>query len=320
MTAAGLAPDGVRARTTRARGLMQRTRVDRFAVGAFNADNVETLRAICRAAKACNAPALVELSHAEVAAIGLANARSVLDNEIDDLGVEVYLNLDHAPTLEAAVEAVDAGFEFVHLDCFQNDPGANEHDITATTRELVVYARSTGAVVEGEMQHFHGSSTLHREPVELVDTADALSTPEAARRFVDRTGIDTFAVAIGNVHGRYPTRQRLRFDILSRVRDAIDVNISVHGGSSTTNTAYRTLARRGVSKINVNSDIRYAYRSMLEYQLAAHRDEYATAKLIGPVVDAVQRVIEQKMCAFGSAGRAITSTASTAGTSGNGAP
>ena len=303
MTATRLGWDLTRERTGRARALMRRTRTERFAVGAFNADNVETLRAICRAAQVCAAPVLIELSQTEVEAIGLANARAVLDNEIAELGIEAYLNLDHAPSLEAGIEAIDAGFEFVHLDCFQRNPDAREDAITEETRQLVAYARTTGALVEGEMQYLRGRSTLHREAIDPTIIAASVSDPERARRFVARTGVDTFAIGIGNVHGRYPERTRLRFDALKSVRDAIDVNISVHGGSNTSNRDYRAMARSGVSKINVNSDIRFAYRTALESEFATHREEYATVKLMGPVLDAVQRVVENKICAFGSLGR-----------------
>jgi fructose-bisphosphate aldolase, class II len=294
----------IRERTRRARALLGRARAERFAVGAFNADSLGTLRAVCRAARACAAPVLIELSHTEAKAIGLHNARAVLDNEVVDLGIEAYLNLDHAPTVAAATAAVDAGFELVHLDLFQSHPDATEADVVTATRELVEHARSTGALVEGEQQYLTGSSTVHHDEINPALIERTISTPDGARRFVDLTGIDIFAIGIGNVHGRYLTPKMLRLDVLVGVRDAIDVSISLHGGSGTSDDLYRAVARRGITKININSDIRYAYRTILEHELAVHPDEYATVKLMDPVLDAVQRVVEAKICAFGSAGKA----------------
>ena len=109
---------------------------------------------------------------------------------------------------------------------------------------------------------------------------------------------------MGNVHGRYLAPKSLRLDVLTRVRDVLDVGISLHGGSGTSDDLYRAVTRRGVSKININSDVRYAYRAILEHQLSVHPDEYATVKLMGPVLDAVQHVVQAKIRAFGSAGRA----------------
>jgi hypothetical protein len=99
----------------RARELMRRSRREHFAVGAFNVDNQETLLAIVRAARAKEAPVLVEVSHDEVSMIGLANIRSMVDNYRAEYGVEVYVNLDHSPSVEAAKAGIDAGFEFTHI-------------------------------------------------------------------------------------------------------------------------------------------------------------------------------------------------------------
>jgi fructose-bisphosphate aldolase class II len=291
-------------RTVRARELMARARVERFAVGAFNADDLATVRAICRAADAMKAPVLIELSHTEVASIGHRNARSIVDNEIKELGIEAYLNLDHAPTVAAARLGVDAGFEFVHLDVFQSQPNARDDAVVAATRELVRYARRTGAIVEGEPQYLRGSSSFHRERIDATAVGASLSTPEGVAEFVAGTGVDTCAVGIGNIHGRYREPKQLDLDLLARIRSGVEVNLSLHGGSGTPDQLYREVARAGITKININSDLRFAYRTALEQQLALHRDEYAVAKLLGPVARAVQEVVQHKIEVFGSAGKA----------------
>ena len=121
---------------------------------------------------------------------------------------------------------------------------------------------------------------------------------------VSETGIDTYAAAVGKLHGRYPVPKDLDLDLLQRIRDAVDCNISLHGGSGTPGHYFEAAARIGVSKINVNSDLRYAYRTTLEAQLKANPDQYAVVKFIGPVMDAVQKVVEERIDRFGSAGQA----------------
>jgi fructose-bisphosphate aldolase, class II len=121
----------------RARELMRRSRSEHFAVGAFNVDNQETLLAIVRAAQAKRAPVLVEVSHDEVSMIGLANIRSMVDNYRAEFGVEIYVNLDHSPSVEAAKAGIDAGFEFIHIDYSQANRDATEADIIAATAEVV---------------------------------------------------------------------------------------------------------------------------------------------------------------------------------------
>jgi fructose-bisphosphate aldolase, class II len=289
----------------RARELMERSRAGRFAVGAFNVDNQETLLAIARAAQAKDAPVLVEVSHGEVQAIGLANMRSLVDNYRTELGVEMYVNLDHAPTVAAAKAGIDAGFEFIHIDYSQANRDASDAEIVAATREVVAYAAATtGALVESEPHYFGGSSNVHAEAIDYDEVRKTFSTPDGARAFVAETGIDTFAAAVGNLHGRYPVPKVLDLDLLAEIRAAIDVNISLHGGSGTPGHYFEQAARIGVSKVNINSDLRYAYRTTLEAQLREHPDEYAIVRLIGPVVRAVQDVVEDRIDLFGSAGHA----------------
>jgi fructose-bisphosphate aldolase class II len=288
-----------------ARELMERARAERFAVGAFNVDNQETLVAIARAAQVKHAPVLVEVSHGEVEVSGLANMRSLVDNYRAELGIEMYLNLDHAPSVEAAKAGVDAGFEFVHIDYSQAKRDAGDEEIISATRAVVEYAAATtGAVVESEPHYFGGSSNVHTESIDYAEIRKTFSTPKGARAFVAATGIDTFAAAVGNLHGRYPVPKQLDLELLAEIRAALTVNISLHGGSGTPGHYFQEAARIGVSKINLNSDLRYAYRTTLERQLRDHPDEYAIVRLIGPVIRAVQDVVEEHIDLYGSAGKA----------------
>jgi fructose-bisphosphate aldolase class II len=289
----------------RARELMRRSRREHFAVGAFNVDNQETLLAIVRAAKAKEAPVLVEVSNDEVSMIGLANIRSLVDNYRAEYGVEIYINLDHSPSVKAAKAGIDAGFEFIHIDYSQANRDATEGEIIAATQEVVAYAKqTTGALIESEPHYFGGSSNVHTEAIDYDEIRKTFSTPEGAAAFVAESGIDTYAAAIGNLHGRYPVPKQLDLELLQRIRDAVDCNISLHGGSGTPGHYFREAARIGVSKINVNSDLRYAYRTTLEAQLKANPDQYAIVKIIRPVIDAVQNVVEERIDLFGSAGQA----------------
>ena len=167
------------------------------------------------------------------------------------------------------------------------------------------YAKKTGALVESEPHYFGGGSNLHKEKIDYEEVKKTLSTPQGAREFVEATGIDTFAAAIGNLHGKYPVPKKLDLELLQQIRDAIDCNISLHGGSGTPGHYFEEAAKIGVSKININSDMRIAYRNTLEKVLAANEDEYAVVKLMGTVINEVQKVVEAKIDMFGSKGKAI---------------
>ncbi len=301
----GLTISEIRENTLRARHLMQRTRQQHFAVGAFNIDNQETLIAIARAAQKLEAPVLVEVSQGEVDAMGLENVRDLVDNYKQEYGIEMYINLDHSPTVEACKKAIDVGYEFIHIDISQANHDATDEEIIAKTKEVVEYAKFTGALVESEPHYFGGSSNVHKEAIDYEEIKKTFSTPENAKAFVEATGIDTYAAAVGNLHGKYPVPKVLDLELLKAVRDAIPCQISLHGGSGTPLNYFEEAAKIGVSKVNINSDMRYAFRTELEKVLKENPDEYAIVKLMPTVYQAVQAVVEEKIAAFGSAGKAV---------------
>src|SRR5258708_2437001 len=252
--------DEIRQNCEKARSLMQRSREQGFAVGAFNVDNQETLIAICKAVQKLHSPALVEISQGEVDAIGLDNMRDMVNNYKRDMGIEVFINLDHSPNVEAAKAGIDAGFEFIHIDVSQANHAATDEEIITATKEVVAYAKKTGALVESEPHYFGGSSNLHKETINYEEIRKTFSTPESAKAFVAATGIDTFAAAIGNLHGKYPVPKELDLALLQQIRETISCNISLHGGSGTPPHFFEDAVKIGVSKININSDMRVAYR------------------------------------------------------------
>jgi fructose-bisphosphate aldolase, class II len=298
----------IRRNCAQARQRMAQARAEHWAFGAFNLDDEATLKAVVQAAAKKQAPVLVEVSQGEVDDIGLDNVRDLVDNFKAQYGVEMYVNLDHSPSVEAARAGIEAGFEFIHIDVSQANHEASDEDIIAATREIVGYAKLTGAMVESEPHYFGGSSNVHTEQIDYEEIKKTFSTPEGTRAFVEATGIDTFAAAVGNLHGKYPVPKVLDLDLLRRIRDAVDCNVSLHGGSDTPGHYFRDAVQIGVTKININSDMRYAYRTTLEKVLKEQPGEYSIAKLISKeVIAAVQAVVESKLDDFNSAGKASAS-------------
>jgi fructose-bisphosphate aldolase, class II len=288
-----------------ARNAMTRARAEHFALGAFNLDNQETLKAVVRAAANKKAPLMVEVSQGEVDALGIDNVRDMVDNYKAEFGIEIYINLDHSPSVESAKEGIEAGFEFIHIDVSQANHNATLEEIIASTKEVVAYAKLTGALVESEPHYFGGGSNVFTEAFDYEEIKKTFSTPEGAKEFAEATGIDTYAAAIGNLHGQYPVPKVLDLELLQRVRDAVDCNISLHGGSGTPGHYFIDAVKIGVGKVNINSDMRAAYRKTLEKVLDDNPTEYAVVKLMDTVIDAVQIVVEEKLDMFNSAGKAI---------------
>lgn len=290
----------IRQNCANARSLMQRAREEHFALGAFNIDNQETLIAVCKAAQKLSSPVLVELSHQEVKMIGLQNIRDLVNNYKEEYKLEIFINLDHSPSIEAAKAGIDAGFEFIHIDISQANHNASDDEIINATKEVVQYAQKTGALIESEPHYFMGSSNLHTETINYDEIKKTFSTPDTAKSFVEKTGIDTYAAAIGNLHGKYPVPKILDLNLLQKIRDTLNCNISLHGGSGTPLHYFEEAVRIGVSKVNINSDLRVTYRQTLEKALRDNPNEYALIKLMPNVIEAVSQVVEQKIQSLGS--------------------
>lgn len=294
----------IRKNCAQARAAMQRARDEHFAIGAFNIDNQETLIAVSRAAQKLQAPVMVEVSDGEVKAMGIDNIRDMVDNYKAEYGIEMYINLDHSPSVEAAKMGIEAGFEFIHIDISQANHKASDKEIIAATKEIVEYAKFTGALVESEPHYFGGSSNVHEEAFDYNEIKKTFSTPKGAKNFVQATGIDTFAAAVGNLHGSYPVPKVLDLNLLESIRSNLDCYISLHGGSGTPGHFFEEAVKIGVTKININTDMRKAFRETLEKVLRENPDEYAVVKLMPAVYEAVQVVVESKLKSYNSIGKA----------------
>src|SRR3989344_7260752 len=177
----------IRSNCQAARATFARARAEHFALGAFNLDNQETLIAVVRAAVAKKSPLLVEVSQGEVDAIGMDNVRDMVDNYKHQYKVEIYINLDHSPTVDDAIAGIKAGFECIHIDISQANHNASREEIIAKTKEVVQAAKLTGALVEGEEHYFAGSSNLHTEKIDYAQVKKLETKPENAADFVKRT-------------------------------------------------------------------------------------------------------------------------------------
>jgi fructose-bisphosphate aldolase, class II len=283
--------------------LMERTRKEHFAVGAFNIDNLEIFKAVVAAAKKKQSPVLVEVSKGEVDFWGYDNIVDLVRNARDE-GIEIFINQDHTPSVEEARKGVEAGFELIHLDV--TDKGKTSYDdIVRMTKEFVPYAHEHGCLVEGELEYFAGSSNVHTETIDYEEIKKHFTDPEVAAKFIEETQIDTFAASIGNLHGLYPVPKKLDIELLSKIRDRLSCYISLHGGSGTPPHFFSESVKVGVSKININSEMRKAFRTGLEEALKQNPTEYAVPKIEGPVIDDIQAVVEAHMDVFGSSGKSV---------------
>ncbi|NIT03607.1 ketose-bisphosphate aldolase [Candidatus Saccharibacteria bacterium] len=284
-----------------AKDVLTKAQDEVYSIGAFNAANIETLKAIVGAAAKLRAPIIVESSHGETEFIGAANLVDLVKNYREETGVPIFINLDHAPSVEAAEEGIEAGYELIHINASKLPYEEN----VAATKKVAEEAHAKGLLVEAELTFIEGSSAPHlQEKIEEEQAKSKYTDPEQAKDFVSRTGIDTLAVSIGNVHGVYKTAPKLDLELLRTLRQTLPCFFSLHGGSGIPDDQVRGAIKTGrIVKVNVNSEMRIAYRETLE-KVLKKTDEVAIYKIMPDVIAAVQEVVERKIKLFGSEGKA----------------
>lgn len=270
-----------------------------YALGAFNLDSLETLKAVVNVAVKSRSPVLVEVSPREVDYLGWANLAALIDNARREFGIPLFLNLDHADDVNNIEKAINFGFDLVHYDGSKLPFEENLHNAI----QVVKMAHERGILVEGEIDHFPGSSELHEEAGSGQDTVNSrLTDPELARAFVNETGVDIFAVFVGNKHGVFTDgSERINLEHLKKLREALpDTMFSLHGGSGIPAEDIQAALKYGVVKVNVNTELRLAWREALETALGGDRHEAAWYKLTAEPISAVQRIVETKINLLGS--------------------
>lgn len=280
--------------------IFKKAKENNYAVGAFNISNAEQLKAIVQAAQELKSPIIISTSPGESNFIGKKQARALVDVWRQETGLEIVLHLDHGKSLEAIEVAIEAGYDSVHFDGSRLDFEEN----VAITKKVVDLARERGIKnVEGEIGYLRGKSSLH-EKVEVKQ--EDLTDPAQADKFVKETGVDSLAMVIGNIHGIVKNSDLknppLFLDRLKEIKDKVGdrVFLVLHGASGTPEEDIKKAVEIGISKININTELRLAYTQSLKKSLKDNPEEITPYKIMPPVVEAVQKVVEGKIKLFGS--------------------
>ena len=283
----------------------------KYAVGAFNVNNMEIIQGIMDAAKQENAPLILQVSAGARKYANPIYLRKLVEAAIEDTGLDICLHLDHGEDFEICKQCVDDGFTSVMID---GSKYPLEENITLT-KKVVEYAHSKGVVVEGELGKLAGV-----EDAVKVKAKDATYTdPDEAVEFVERTGVDSLAIAIGTSHGAYKFKgdPSLDFERLEIITNLLpDFPLVLHGSSSVPKEfvdlcnkyggqipgaagvpeeMLRRAARMGVCKINIDTDLRLALTACIRQYFVEHPSEFDPRKYLGPGRTAIKDMVAHKM-------------------------
>lgn len=276
---------------------LKNTITNKWALGHFNFSEDETLRAIVESAAEFKTPIFVGTSEGEKKHIGIKEAVALIKAFREEFNIPIFLNADHAKNFKDVVAAVDSGYDAILAD-FSALPF--EENIKLT-KQSVEYARSKNLeiIVEGELGYIKGESKIQNEVIEIK--MEDLTKPEEAARFVKETGIDMLAPAVGNIHGIAVNAPKLDFQRIADIKKSVgDVYLVLHGGSGMSESDFKNSINAGISMVHINTEIRVAFTEALKETILKMPLETTPYKILTPTIEAMKKVIEEKLKIFGS--------------------
>lgn len=268
-----------------------------WAIGHFNISDSTQFNAIMRASERADVPVVVGVSEGEGEFLGLHNAVALVQSA-RKAGRRVYLNADHSYSVSRAKSAIDAGFDSVIIDGAKLSFEEN----AKMAKEVVAYRNASGkdVLVEGELGYIGTSSkVLDALPEGVAVTEETMTKPEELKQFIDETGIDLMAPAVGNVHGIVATGEpRLSIVRVQELNAISSVPMVLHGGSGTADEDFKEAIKAGIAMVHINTEIRIAYRKGIEKAFQSDPKEVAPYRFLAEGEKAVEEAVYQRLMLF----------------------
>jgi fructose-bisphosphate aldolase, class II len=286
------------------RNLLQEAQENGAAIGHFNISDLVLLKAVFAAAQELNVPVLVGLSEGEREFVGVRQIAAFVRSLREEFNFPIFLNADHTHSLAKGLEAAKAGFDSIVFDLSALPIEENVRQTKQAVEALK--AINPSMLVEGEIGDIGTGSEIHESSPDL---SKGLSTPEEAKQFVESTGVDILAPAVGNMHGMLrsmvqgETKKRLDVERIAGIKRAAQTFLTLHGASGTDDEDLRKAIAAGINIVHINTELRVAWRNGLEDGLARHPDEVVPYKILPTAVDSVRQVVASRLGLFNGQGR-----------------
>ena len=286
--------------------ILEKASNEKWSTGHFNVSELDHMRAIVEVCAELRAPAIIGTSEGERKHFGLLEAVALRDVFRKEFNIPIFLNADHTKSVSVAKEAIDSGYDSIHIDL---SALSFEENMRGTT-EIVEYAQRhtnnlkyVGMSLEGEVGYLRGESRIQKEKIKV--SKEDYTKPEEAKEFVERTGVDRLAIAVGNIHGLSPEEPALDIDLIGRVRGVVPSGVALvlHAGSGIPDEQIKEAIKAGISNIHINTDLRKAFTEGLKESIEKNPDEVAMYKLDKEGIEKMKAVIKQKLTLFGSVNR-----------------
>lgn len=278
---------------------------EKYAVGLFNAVNMELARGIISAAEKTNSPVIMGTAEVLFPYGPLEEVSYYLLPMAKKARVPVVVHLDHGLKKETCLKALELGFTSIMYDCSTDDYDTNVKKV----KEMAEIAHSYGATIEGELGHVGDNEGSAEGSSHLTDPSKFFTDPKLAKDYVEKTKVDALAIAVGNAHGAYKLPPKLDFERIRTIARTVDVPLVLHGGSGLTDNDFRRAIKEGISKVNIFTDINIA---AVKAELSRFTDmNKGIIDLIPAAVEAVKQETISKMELFSSVDKATVNENST---------
>lgn len=276
--------------------MLIKARKEGYAVPAFNIHNLETIQTVVDAAVEMKSPLILAATPGTMDYAGRAYVQAIAEVAAKENNIPIALHLDHHETIESIEESLKLGTKAVMID---GSHSTFEENI-ALTKKVVEMSHSFGASVEGELGRLVG-----QEDDMIVEAGDEIYTdPNTVVEFVESTGVDSLAVAIGTGHGVYDAEPKLDFERLEKIKNLVDLPIVLHGASGISKEDVQKCISLGCAKVNISTELKIPFSKALRDHMIAHPDETDPRKYLGPAKEAMKKAAIEKILICMSDGKA----------------
>ncbi|MBP9801961.1 class II fructose-bisphosphate aldolase [Patescibacteria group bacterium] len=282
--------------------IVNKAKKQKYAVGAFNTSNLEITLAIVRAAVKMKSPVIIQTSESAISYSNTETIFQLIKTLANTVGksVPIAIHLDHGKDLKIIKDCLRVGYNSVHIDASVEEFQKN----ISLSRQVARLAHAKNIWVQAELGSILGKEGMIKLKTGEIDMKDLMTKPEQAAEFVAKTEVDTLAVSVGTIHGHFKGVEKVDQVRLQKIASQVKVPLVLHGGSGLDAKTFKTAIKNGISIINIDTNLRLAFKQALQKSLQKDSDLIDPRKILMPSIEAMQAEVEKMIKIFGSQNKA----------------
>ncbi|MGB9779559.1 class II fructose-1,6-bisphosphate aldolase [Caldanaerobacter sp.] len=277
------------------KNMLEDAKKNKYAVGAFNVHNLETLKAVVKGAYDMRSPLILQTTPGTIKHAGEDYIAAMAKVASEKYNIPIALHLDHGNSFELVVKCIRAGYTSVMIDGSMLSYEEN----VELTKKVVEVAHAAGVTVEAEL----GSIVGIEDDMYIKEDKSAFTDPKMAADFVEKTGVDSLAIAIGTAHGMYKGEVKLDFERLKEIANLVDIPLVLHGASGVPDELVKKAIALGICKLNIATELKIPFANAIKEVFRNNPDESDPRKFLAPAERAIEEVVKEKIKLFGCEGR-----------------